>query len=206
MGDIPRGLAISEEGLELARQLDYKTGVLITVLTQYSMVLLLVPGEESRAMTLAEEGLELAHRMGSPAQEALPRMILAVSARRHGDLAQAGALSAEALRLAWGHGLTIHLPDFLDEMALVAEGRGQGERAARLLGAAAAMFEVTGLQPDYTLYPDVEAMMARGKAALGEEAWAEAFAAGKKLTLEDAVAEALARTAAEVTSRLTPPE
>jgi hypothetical protein len=77
------------------------------------------------------------------------------------------------------------------------------EQAARLLGAAARTFEIRGLQPDPMLCPDIEAMKARGQATLGEEAWHQAYAAGLALPLEEAIAEALDQTEAEVTSHLT---
>ena len=201
-GDTAHGLALSEESLELARQLEDNTEILITILMQYSQALLMVPGEESRAVTLAEESLELAQRAGTPSQEAVPRQLLALIALRRGDFDRAGELMAAALRLAWDHGLTLYLPDFLDEMALVAEGTGHSERAVRLLGAAARMFEITGLQPDHSLYPDMEAMMGRTKAALGEEVWGVAYAAGWSLLLEEAIAEALSEVLVEMSSQV----
>jgi hypothetical protein len=173
------------------------------VLEQYSAVLLLVPGQESRAVALAEESLELARRVGAPAREAAPRRLLADIARRRGDLARASALMVESLRLAWDHGLTTSLPDYLDEMAMIAEAQGRSTRAARLQGAVARMIEISGLQLDK---PDIEAMKARGQAALGEVVWAEMFEEGYALSLEDAIAEALDQSKAEVkaTSQLTP--
>ena len=203
MGDTARGIALLDESLELARQLEDKPDLLVTVLVQYGAALLLVPGEESRAVALVEESLEVAQRLDTPADEAVPRQLLGLIALRRGDLNRASVLMTEALQLAWDYGLTIHLPDMLDEMALIAERQGHGKEAARLLGAAARTFEITGFQPDPMLYLDVEAMKARGQAALGEEVWRQGYAAGLALPLEDAIAEALDQREAEVAGWLT---
>ena len=154
-------------------------------------------------MALVEESLEAAQRLGTPSDEAVPRQLLALIALRRGDLARAGALMAQALRLAWDYGFSGRLPDLLDEMALTAEGQGRVKQAARLLGAAARTFQITGVQPDRMRYPDIEAMKTRGQAALGEEAWHKAYAAGLALPLEEAIAEAFDQTEAVVTSHLT---
>jgi non-specific serine/threonine protein kinase len=190
-GDIPRGLALLEEGLDLARQLKDKPELLTAELTQYGSALLLVPGEEARAISMIEESLELAQRMDIPGYTAVPRLVLARISRHRGDLTRASTLMSEALRVIWDYGLTLYVPEFLDELALIAEGQGRMRRAAQLLGAVARAFETTGFQPDPVVHPEIEAMVARGRVALGDKAWEAAFADGRALTLEGAVAEAL---------------
>jgi hypothetical protein len=67
------------------------------------------------------------------------------------------------------------------------------EQAARLLGAVVALRNNLGSPPRARglWSPDTDAVAAAARAALGEERWAAAFAAGKALSLEEAVAEAL---------------
>jgi hypothetical protein len=200
-GDIARGVALLEDGIDLARQLVDKLDLLTAELTQYGSVLMMVPGEEDRAISMMEESLELAQRMDIAGYGAVPRLILARVARHRGDLARASMLMSEALRLVWDYDLTFYVPGFLNELALIAEGQGQVLRAAQLLGAATHLFETfetTGLPPDPMQYPDVEAMKVRGQAVLGEEAWAAAYAAGLALPLEDAIAQA--QVASQLTS------
>ncbi|HEV2456851.1 MAG TPA: hypothetical protein VGS80_00680, partial [Ktedonobacterales bacterium] len=67
----------------------------------------------------------------------------------------------------------------------------QAERAARLLGAAATLRERVGVLRKRWWGGDMERAAARTRAALGEERWAAAYATGRALTLEEAVAEAL---------------
>jgi hypothetical protein len=82
-------------------------------------------------------------------------------------------------------------------MAGIAGVAGQGARAARLLGAAAAQREALGAPQPANERADVEQAVAGARDALGEEGWAAAFAAGRTLTLKDAIAEALGKAGAE---------
>jgi TPP-dependent trihydroxycyclohexane-1,2-dione (THcHDO) dehydratase len=77
-------------------------------------------------------------------------------------------------------------------MASTAGVAGHGVRAARLLGAAMAQREALEAPQPANEQADVAQAVATARAALGEEAWAAAFAAGRALTLEEALAEALA--------------
>jgi DNA-binding NarL/FixJ family response regulator len=88
------------------------------------------------------------------------------------------------------------IPKRLEALATVAAGRGQGaagaRRATRLLGAAAAARQRIGAPLPPVDRPGHEATMQAARAALGERAFAAAWAMGQALGLEEAVAEALA--------------
>jgi non-specific serine/threonine protein kinase len=79
----------------------------------------------------------------------------------------------------------------------VATSLGRPERAARLLGAAAAAFEAIGFRVPRHWEGRVVRLEAAARAALGDEAFAAAWAAGRALPLEAAVAEADAVLAEE---------
>jgi hypothetical protein len=76
-------------------------------------------------------------------------------------------------------------------MAGVAAGLGEWQRAARLLGATAGLLESMGgvLDPDWQA--DVDRYEAATRSTLGEEAFAEAWAEGQAMSLEQAVEYAL---------------
>jgi hypothetical protein len=59
------------------------------------------------------------------------------------------------------------------------------------LGAATALRETLGTPQASWERENVEQTVAPARAALGEEEWAAAFAAGRALSLEQAIAEAL---------------
>ncbi len=108
-----------------------------------------------------------------------------------GEVARAEALLREALALLWDLGDLRACAGGLEELASTAGGTGQGERAARLLGTATALREVLDAPPPASWQAEVEQAVAEARAALGEEAWAAAFAAGRALSLEQAIAEVL---------------
>jgi Tetratricopeptide repeat len=80
----------------------------------------------------------------------------------------------------------------LESLAELALARGQPERTARLLGAVSG---VLGEMPPAPLPPMLAARRKRvpmdARQALGEAAWAAAFAAGRAMTLDEAIAEVL---------------
>jgi hypothetical protein len=79
----------------------------------------------------------------------------------------------------------------LEELALSLGVQGERALAARLLGAADATREARGMPlppPDRAVY---DRTMAAIRGALGEEAWAAAWAEGRATPLEAAIARAL---------------
>jgi hypothetical protein len=151
-------------------------------------------GDLVRAMAYCEESLAFARRTGADHPAGAALACLADVARLRGDLAGAESLGREQL-LAWRRlGAATHLAGALEGLALTAAAVSEGlraERVARLLGAAAAVRERVGAKQDPGHQSGVERAVASAQAALGEARWAAAFAAGRAMTLEQAVAEAL---------------
>jgi predicted ATPase/class 3 adenylate cyclase len=109
------------------------------------------------------------------------------------DPARARMLFEEALAIWQARKNSLRIAETSESLAILAAGAiGRSQRAARLFGAAAAIREAVNvpLPASYEQHMVQEAVAA-AKAALGEEAWASAFAAGKALSVEEAVAEAL---------------
>jgi hypothetical protein len=75
-------------------------------------------------------------------------------------------------------------------MAAVASAQGQPARAARLWGAAAARRGALGTPLPPVEHAHYERTVAAARTALGEGAFAAAWAAGQTLPLEQAIAEA----------------
>jgi non-specific serine/threonine protein kinase len=100
--------------------------------------------------------------------------------------------------LAMGRDLSVRwiLPDDLEVCAGVAARCGRPERAARLYGAADALQELWGKASILTRHHDLELAhrrdIARTRLQLGEVAFAAAATAGRQLTLDESVSEALA--------------
>lgn len=158
-------------------------------------------GNLEQARSCCEESLAFARRTGADHPEGVALACLASVARRRGDLADAEWLGREEL-LAWRRlGSPSHIAEGLEGLARTAaatareeaQDKAQAKRAARLLGAAAALREHVSMPAGKRGRVTNERTAAEVRSTLGEEQWAVAFAAGRTLTLEEAVAEALGR-------------
>ncbi len=137
-----------------------------------------------------EEGLALARRMGdrSVAYVALYNLAQVSLARR--DYDGAAAIFKEGITLSEQMRDQANLAYFLEGLAVVAGKREEAERSARLSGAAEGLLEAVGAavynyyQPDRSLY---ERTMSATRSRLGDVAFEEAWAEGRKMTFEQAV-------------------
>jgi len=82
-------------------------------------------------------------------------------------------------------------PYILEGLAATAAAEGRAERAARLFGATENWRSLVGFPLPPTHHTIYERDIATARAQLGDDAFAAAWAAGKALTLEQAIAEAL---------------
>ena len=114
--------------------------------------------------------------------------------RDGGDYDRARALYRESLRLRRKFGHQIALAMSLEDFAVLAGRERQAERAIRLLGAAEAFCETLGARPPVADDTDYEHTVASGRAALGEAAFAAAWAEGRAMALEQAAEYALDET------------
>ena len=127
---------------------------------------------------------EMEHREGMA--EAL--CILGHVEASRGDHALARTLYEDSLSMAQEIGDKELTASGLEGLASVVAAQGENARAARLWGTAAALREALGapLQPIERV--DYEQAVATARAHLGEEAFAFAWAEGRAMTAEQAVA------------------
>jgi DNA-binding CsgD family transcriptional regulator len=103
-------------------------------------------------------------------------------------------LLREGLAYHWETGNRWYLAEGLEAMAAAAGRLGDGERAARLWGAAEALREVLGAPAPPPDQAWIEAEAPRARTLLGAEGFVAATDCGRALSLADAVDEALALT------------
>jgi hypothetical protein len=113
-------------------------------------------------------------------------------ARAHGDLEEAQRSLVEALRLARDSGPRWLVAATLEQLAALDEAHGHPERAARFLGAAAALRQAMGTPIMLSARAEHDATLANVRAALGDELFAAAWAAGEQSPLEHLLKEAVA--------------
>jgi DNA-binding CsgD family transcriptional regulator len=146
----------------------------------------LLRGDHRRALAFFEEAMTAARAAGRPWSAG---HMMAASAEVHlelGDEARAAPLFADALTVFVDLGLIIRVPECLLGLARLAATRGDGVAAARLVGAAEALVEMTGYAPSSIDPTDVE------RSLLAQPESAAARLEGRRLPLAEVVAEALA--------------
>jgi tetratricopeptide (TPR) repeat protein len=192
-GDHGRARALLDESVGILRELGNKTTVWV-VLDRINLAL--GEGDDLTARSLAEETLATSRELGYRSAAAHALWALGAVAANRGDSPSARALWAESLALHGDLGEKDNIPRDLNSLAGLAAAEGNPERAARLWGTAAALREAGGhLQwtistADWAPAVDEE-RLAAVRTTLGEEAFAAAWAAGQRMSLEDAVSYAL---------------
>jgi tetratricopeptide (TPR) repeat protein len=195
-GDYTRATVLLTEGLTLARELD-DTNLIILPLINLGTVAW-HHGDYARAATLLIESLAAAQAAEDMTLTAWSLRSLGMVAWLQGDYDRATALHIDSLPLSrelddW-RGIT----ECIEGLAWIACSQGQAThdaprftRAARLLGAAAALRASTGnpMPPTYRAAND--RTVANVRAQLGEATFAAAAAEGRAMTLEQAIAYAL---------------
>jgi tetratricopeptide (TPR) repeat protein len=147
-------------------------------------------GDFGRARTLSEQCLELCQKQGDSIGRTWILHTLARAALADVDPEQAGVLLAESLALLRELRNKDGLPECLELLAALAGSRGQGKRAARLFGAAAALRDgiAAPLSPAYRAQYMRD--LAAARAHTDETKWAAAWAAGYALSPDEAIAAA----------------
>jgi non-specific serine/threonine protein kinase len=188
LGDAAAARGHAEEALVLARQGGEKRPIAAALINLAQVCR--VQGEADAAEPLYESALELARELGDSESIAIDLLNLAMVAIDRGMSARAAAMVDEALTIVVETGLTRTGQSALDVCAGLAASRGEWEQAARFYGAAEAQTGQTGLRRD----PSDEAFLAplveRTRAALGDDAFGRADAAGRALAWEQAMAQA----------------
>jgi non-specific serine/threonine protein kinase len=165
-------------------------------------------GEIGRAASLLADGVALARAANHAFTIAVALWYLSLIACERGDTASAAAYLSEALPLTMtysdpeGNAHSLLLACF----GVLAVASGQMDRAARLLSRAEALRREIGAISALPERAQFERALATARAALGEERFTAAWAAGKTLPLDHAMAEANAlATAAASTPVVTIP-
>jgi hypothetical protein len=203
-GEVEHGAGYYEEGLALAQECN-DPNLIAALLNSLCFRLLPDPVELERSAALAEESLTMCRKGNNAYEETYALLNLGRIAVRLGDLMGARVRAVGALQLARQRSLMVWIPEGLELLAIVAGQSGQGERAARLLGAASMLEEQAGIVREQIEQSTREAFVVAARAAIGEDAWTAAFTAGHTLSLEEAIAEALANTGGEAVGGTTPP-
>jgi non-specific serine/threonine protein kinase len=195
-GDYRAARALLEESLSISRELGYKDGIGRSLQGLGEVVHL--QGDNGTARALLEETLAISQELGSKNGLAWTLYHLGSVALSQEDCERALALLQESLTIFRELGQKRGLAHDLEKLAAVAVAQAQPERAAPLLGAAEELCAATGLSPSPAERAEHDRSVAAVRTALGEAAFAAAWAEGRALALDEAVAFALEARAPRV--------
>jgi predicted ATPase len=149
-------------------------------------------GDLGLAAALHEEALTLVREVGDTAMVSYTLRCLGIVRLRQGDYQRAEEFFTDSLRLSSETRFPWITFECLVGLAGVSSANGQHDRAARLFGAAAALGEVIGHIPLPQDQADHDRRLASARIGLGEAPFAEGWAEGRAMTLEQAIEYALA--------------
>jgi predicted ATPase/DNA-binding CsgD family transcriptional regulator len=209
VGDLTQAAALGEACLAAFQERAERDGVAQALV--HLARIALARGDHGEAARLQTQALHLRRQLAEPTMIASSLRELAVVAQEAGQEGQAVDFYRQALEWFERAGDRLGIARCLEGVAALAAHRGQAEQAGRLFGAADALLEQTGLAPWPGWFPAHLRLerLARARAAtednLGPEAFRHAAAAGARLSLHVAVAEALGTLAAKAVPPLRPP-
>lgn len=187
-GDYARASILYEEQLTLDRERGDQTGVTLGIANLG--VLAAQQGDLVRASAMLEECVVHFRQQGDTWRSSFNSINLGQVALAQDRLADAARFLAEGMvGLGTKEGV---LGEALASLGAVAIATGQPAKAARLFGATDAFIESIGAFLDAVLPGEIDRAVAATRTALGNEAYAAAYAAGASLPLEEAMSEALA--------------
>ena len=192
--DVPEGRRLAHEALDVSVAAGDEAGRsnalhLLGVGAQ-------IAGDLTEARDWMTERLALVRSLGNDFLVASEAANLSMVERQLGNLAVAEDLDREALVVGGRIGDEFTKPFAIAGLAAIATERRDGERAARLLGAAEAMMEAQKMEWPPDERPHHEHILATLPRMMGAAEFERARAAGREMSSVDPVAFALAETSA----------
>jgi tetratricopeptide (TPR) repeat protein len=188
-GDYGAARALLEESLAICRGQGDK-GDIAQSLGQLGWVAH-AQGDYGAARALFEESLAIFRELGSKQGIAWLINGLGMTAHGQGDSGAARAFFEESLAIFREQGNKRGIVVGLEGLAAVAVAQGEPEHAARLFGSAEGLREAIGAGMPPAERAEHDRSVAAARTALGQEAFAAAWAEGRAMPLDEAVALAL---------------
>jgi len=188
-GDLERATMLLEESAAMKRQTGNQVGLAHSL--NNLGILALDAGDPERAIAYLEETLAIDRELGNPAGIADSLGNLAGIFAGTGDVVRAAALDAEALELRRTLGDRLSIAHNLDSIAATASRAGFADVGARLFGAAERLREELMVPIPRSEQARYESDVAIARSALTGAEFAQAWATGRSLALDDAIAEAM---------------
>jgi tetratricopeptide (TPR) repeat protein len=188
LGEVDRAREGFDDSLTVARRLGDRRAV-VMAMANSGFVAMRV-GDLAAARSVLDEALRLSEELDHPVSTVAVLSLRGAVANLGGDHEEAKVFLLETLARGRDAGRPIHLLEALTELAL-ALADTEPLRATRLLGAADAGYAERAIVRPEAESARFEALRAELAASLGEHQFAEVLVAGSRLTITEAIEEAL---------------
>ena len=187
--DPQAAMPVVEESLARFRDLDHQPGValalnIVGTIARFS-------GDDDRARRVYEACLTVCQQTGERRRIVFMYDNLAFIALHQGEAERARGLARQALDVARVMNNRLEVAKALEILAGSLGVLGQPQLSARLLGASEMALERLGAFHEPNDQPEFEAIIAAVRAQLDEAAFQASWAAGRALTLEQAIEQAI---------------
>jgi non-specific serine/threonine protein kinase len=185
-GDLAAAQHRFEEALSIFKTLGDKRGMAGAYLSQGEVAR--IQGDYDRAATLYASSLALDRELGNDRGTVVALHNLGYMALHQDDPRRAGSLFREGLLLSQKLTNKRQIAHCIAGLAAAAGAAQQSARAARLFGAADALFQSLGAHMDLADRMEYDRHVAAVRAQVGEAEFDAAHAAGRALPMEQAIA------------------
>jgi predicted ATPase/serine/threonine protein kinase len=185
-GDLARAHAQLEECLAISREVGYKRNIGLSL--HLLGLVANLQGDVTTARSLEEESLVLFKEVGERGSIARVSGSLGFILFSQGDYAAARTLMEESLEIFRELDFKWDIAGCLEELAVVVAAQGESVRAVWFLSAAQALREAIGTPLPSVSQGMHQFTMASTRTQLGEQAFAAAWAKGRTIPLEQALA------------------
>jgi predicted ATPase/DNA-binding CsgD family transcriptional regulator len=185
-------LPLAEEGLALFRELSHQPGIAqaLNIIGEIARI----NGDDDRAKLAYEQCLAVCQQTGEGRRMCYMYFGLSHIAQHKGNHAHALDFVLRGLHLARERRDANEMAEGVAVLAGAFSLLGQAQGAANLLGASEAAYERIGAFHHPSRRPEIDRIIAEVSAQLEPAAFASAWAEGRAMTLEQAVADALDET------------
>jgi tetratricopeptide (TPR) repeat protein len=189
IGEPQAAMPLVEESLALFRELNHQPGIaqalnIMGEIARFS-------GDDVHARHAYEQCLAVSQQTGETRRIIFMYQNLAFIALHEGEAEHARDLVRQGLQLAHAMNNRLQMATDLALLAGAISALGEAQQAARLLGASESALERLGAFHQLNDKPEIDAIITTVHARLDDAAFRAAWAEGRELTLEQAVAQAL---------------
>jgi predicted ATPase/DNA-binding XRE family transcriptional regulator len=189
VGDLAVAHSLLEESAATCREIGDRWTLALVLVSLGRTVI--VAGDPVAARPVLEEGRTIFRELGDKYGQALSLNNLGLAAFREGDYGRATALYHESIALFWQVEERIFTVRCVEELAWVTCRQGYYRRAARLFAAAEAQREAFGASMSPAARAEHDRHVADARAQMDGATFNQAWADGKAMTMEQAIAYAL---------------